>query len=287
MLIQVSILRSEFDAAEEVIPALHLLSPPNTSANLLSFNSQALAQLTAHTLNTGPPLWPEYAARITLHHAHLAHALGRTERARTCYRVAGALAAGEVGVTVGTEGAKEEGLGADMNASAKRKAKGKGKATPKGKGGKDKNKNIDGECVDRWVEIAAKAGGVALDIGIWRGGGGDDSGTGQGTTGMEWLEGTKNREWVEDLKRRAKESVRACKGMGGTLEAVGGVIEACLVEEIIGAKCVVFLRSLSFPRHSFGSLLDSLILILISDLDNALKPRSTSRRATLTITCVR
>jgi hypothetical protein len=46
--------------------------------------------LIAHTRNYD--LFPAYASRITLHHAHLAHALGQTERARDCYRVAEHLA---------------------------------------------------------------------------------------------------------------------------------------------------------------------------------------------------
>ncbi|KAF8837530.1 hypothetical protein BDN67DRAFT_972862 [Paxillus ammoniavirescens] len=62
-LVAVSIQRSEFDAAEN-----------------------HLATLIAHTRTHD--IFDAYAARIALHHAHLAHALGDTERAGTCYRVA-------------------------------------------------------------------------------------------------------------------------------------------------------------------------------------------------------
>ncbi|KAH7914523.1 hypothetical protein BJ138DRAFT_1143607 [Hygrophoropsis aurantiaca] len=68
-LIGTSIQRSEFDAAE-------------THLNLLI----------AHTRTYS--LFPSYASRITLHHAHLAHALGNTTRAMQCYRVAADLDGG-------------------------------------------------------------------------------------------------------------------------------------------------------------------------------------------------
>ncbi|KAI0066715.1 hypothetical protein BV25DRAFT_1849368 [Artomyces pyxidatus] len=92
-LVAVSIMRSEFDIAEE-----------------------NLALLIAHTRSTN--LFSLYAPRLTLHHAHLAHALGQPERAMTCYRIAAHLAdeggstaerdyvacaarAGEVGLRIG------------------------------------------------------------------------------------------------------------------------------------------------------------------------------------------
>jgi len=40
----------------------------------------------------------------------------------------------------------------------------------------------------------------------------------------------------EDLRVLGGEVVTECKGMGGTLQAVGQVIEACLSKEIIKAK---------------------------------------------------
>ncbi|KAI9457358.1 hypothetical protein HD554DRAFT_2301887 [Boletus coccyginus] len=62
-LVTVSIQRSDFEAAEN-----------------------HLATLIAYTRTHN--FFPTYAARISLLHAHLAHALGDTERAGTCYRVA-------------------------------------------------------------------------------------------------------------------------------------------------------------------------------------------------------
>ncbi|KAI6161360.1 hypothetical protein EDD17DRAFT_1589632 [Pisolithus thermaeus] len=52
----------------------------------------------AHTRTHG--FFSEYASRITLHHAHLAHAIGDTDRAGMCYRVAAYLdGAGPVGAS--------------------------------------------------------------------------------------------------------------------------------------------------------------------------------------------
>ncbi|KIJ64161.1 hypothetical protein HYDPIDRAFT_132789 [Hydnomerulius pinastri MD-312] len=79
-LVAVSIQRSDFDAAEN-----------------------HLATLIAHTRSHD--FFPAYAARITLHHAHLAHAVGDTARAETCYRVAAHLdGAGPAGSTGGLAG---------------------------------------------------------------------------------------------------------------------------------------------------------------------------------------
>ncbi|KAG6330390.1 hypothetical protein ID866_8699 [Astraeus odoratus] len=55
-----------------------------------------LATVIAHTRTHG--LFTEYAPQITLHYGHLAHVLGDTDRAATCYRVAAHLdGAGPVG----------------------------------------------------------------------------------------------------------------------------------------------------------------------------------------------
>ncbi|KAI9459289.1 hypothetical protein HD554DRAFT_2137625 [Boletus coccyginus] len=72
-LVTVSIQRGDFEAAEN-----------------------HLAMLIAHTRTHN--FFSTYAARISLLHAHLAHALGDTERAGTCYRVAAHLdGAGPIG----------------------------------------------------------------------------------------------------------------------------------------------------------------------------------------------
>ncbi|KAJ3761926.1 hypothetical protein EV360DRAFT_36798 [Lentinula raphanica] len=62
-LVGVSMMRSEFDAAE-----------------------QTLSVLIAHLRNAN--LFPSFSARVSLHHAHLAHAQGQTARASRCYQAA-------------------------------------------------------------------------------------------------------------------------------------------------------------------------------------------------------
>ena len=82
-------MRSEFDAAEEVRRWSFTASSESPSDHLRP-PQQNLDILIAHTRTH--ELWPHYAARITLHHAHLAHALGRVSRALDCYRVAAGVA---------------------------------------------------------------------------------------------------------------------------------------------------------------------------------------------------
>ncbi|KAJ1302990.1 hypothetical protein OPQ81_003282 [Rhizoctonia solani] len=62
-LVAIAIMRSEFEAAE-----------------------QRLSELVAHTRNFD--LFDSFAARISLHYAHLAHARGQTDRAMMCYEAA-------------------------------------------------------------------------------------------------------------------------------------------------------------------------------------------------------
>ncbi|THH20192.1 hypothetical protein EW146_g1131 [Bondarzewia mesenterica] len=66
-LISVAIMRNEFNIAEENLDVL-------------------IAHTRTHNI------FSLYADRVTLHHAHLAHALGQSERALQCYRVAADLA---------------------------------------------------------------------------------------------------------------------------------------------------------------------------------------------------
>jgi hypothetical protein len=74
-----------------------------------------------------------------------------------------------------------------------------------------------GVAVARFVRVAAQAGEVGLRIGIAR-----------ETTGGEGIDDS-FKKWGSDV---AKE----CRTLGGNLEAVGRVIEACLTEEIVIAK---------------------------------------------------
>ncbi|KAF8589090.1 hypothetical protein K439DRAFT_1333586 [Ramaria rubella] len=171
-LVGVCIQRSEFDEAEE-----------------------QLARLIAHVRTHD--LWDVYSARVTLYHAHLAHALSRVDRALECYRVAAHLA------------------------------------------GKEEH---DGRS--KFVRVAAQAGEVGLRIGMAR------------TQRNDQTVNDKFRKWGRDV---AKE----CRALGGTLEAVGRVLEACLTEEIVLAKNHLK-ASLSLTTHALDNHLRALVLALAS-----------------------
>ena len=121
-----------------------------------------------------------------MYHAHLAHALHRTDQALEYYRVTAHLAG------------KEE-----RN----------GRTAISGESG-----NVHaGVAVARFIRVAAQAGEVGLRIGMAR-----------ENMGGQVIDDKLNK-WGADI---AKE----CRTLGGALEAVGQVIEACLTEEIIIAK---------------------------------------------------
>ncbi|KAF8531321.1 hypothetical protein JB92DRAFT_2691954 [Gautieria morchelliformis] len=187
-LIGVCIQRSEFDDAEE-----------------------SLARLIAHTRTH--QLWETYSARVTLYHAHLAHALQKTDRALEYYRVAAHIAG------------KEERGGRTMVG--------------------DRSGNVHaGVAVARFVRVAAQAGEVGLRIGIAR-------------------ENTGGQGIDDSFKKWGSDVAKECRTLGGTLEAVGRVIEACLTEEIVLAKNHLK-ASLTLTTHALDNHLRALILALTS-----------------------
>lgn len=281
-------------------PSLHL---PHLYI-LLSTN-QHLTSLLTHTLNSS--LFPSYAARITLHHAHLYHGMLQWKEAARCYKVAGWVAR-RGGASVGGAGVEEEdgeggetpkrGKGREVEAEAEaekenvanRNRKGKEKAKAKGKGKaklaskqKDEPEHVMTEG-ERFVYASASAGEVLLRIGIRakarvraRQRERDRKGNGRARSEMTDLEsemgysessdyppsshfeddesqdefecdgdGGRGQEiddlaaevCDEELAEMGKEAAEACRGLGGTLEAVGHLVLACLcgTREIIGAK---------------------------------------------------
>jgi hypothetical protein len=74
-----------------------------------------------------------------------------------------------------------------------------------------------GVAVARFVRVAAQAGEVGLRLGMAR-----------AELGGEIVD-NKFRKWGSDVASE-------CRALGGTLEAVGRVLEACLAEEIGVAK---------------------------------------------------
>lgn len=130
-------------------------------------------------------LFDSYAPIITLHHGHLAHALGQTSKALQCYRVAASLAHG-----------------------------------------------------DGFINIAARAGEVAVQLGLQQ----------------------QDSEYP-DIVRVGMEVAKECQGMGGTLRAVGKVLESGLTKEILKAKfvpcCIGYAHLLTQVfRHQLKQALD-------------------------------
>jgi len=166
--------------------------------------------------------------------AQLAHALGRADRARQCYEVAGWLAAGG--------------------------------ACGRGKVKEDEKEDVYER--DEWTRVAARAGEVWVRIGVLRikmaekrraAGDGGAFAAGDGDVEMSDVEeeevehvlrgdpeGEDERE-LRELRMMGKEVVEECRGMGGSLTTVGEVIAACLCDEIWGSKCVFFSPQLFLP----------------------------------------
>jgi len=69
------------------------------------------------------------------------------------------------------------------------------------------------------------AGKLGMDIGLTRVGVDKEKKTGHSQADVE-----------EKLRKRNAQVVGACKDMGGTLEAVGKLLEGCMTEENLGAK---------------------------------------------------
>lgn len=125
-------------------------------------------KLVAHTRTYS--IFHLFEARVALHHAHLAHALGQQERALDCYHVAA-------------------------------------------------------HCAPEhsFEDIAARAGAITLQIGMNR-------------AGIDQPSVRRHPPNFQLDLQEAAELAKLCKGMGGTLEAIGQVIEACLASEILKAK---------------------------------------------------
>ncbi|KAM5538360.1 hypothetical protein V8D89_007962 [Ganoderma adspersum] len=182
--VAVSIMRSEFDTAEE-----------------------NLDTLIAHTRTYN--IFPLFSARIALHHAHLAHALARPARALHCYRAA----------------AQHSDPGS-------------------------------------FVNLAARASEAALCVGIYRRRStmGDDWREGLSAADDDWPDGYEDWDLVE---ARGKEVLKACRGMGGTLEAIAQVLEACFTPEILKSKQHLK-HALELATKAQDNHLRALVLALVS-----------------------
>ncbi|TFK32119.1 hypothetical protein BDQ12DRAFT_617655 [Crucibulum laeve] len=185
-LIGVSIMRSEFDAAE-----------------------QSLCELVAHTRTHS--LFSMYSARITLMHAQLAHSLGKTDRAIQCYKIA-------------------------THLSRRRTSK-------------EVQISDDDGMEDLWVNTAARAGELWARIGVLRA---------RADAGSDEME-----KELATLSTAGVGVIKECEGLGGTLQAVGEVLQACLTTEFLKAKTHLR-RALGLATSAQDNHLRALVLALIS-----------------------
>ncbi|KAF5392421.1 hypothetical protein D9757_002307 [Collybiopsis confluens] len=209
-LVGVSIMRSEFDAAV-----------------------QALSVLIAHLRNSD--LFTAFSGRVSLHHAHLAHAKGLRDRAMECYKVAEAFAAelGDSFVRLSARAGQvclKIGLNRDREFLRREDESRKNDTRrTRSKSRERKTANADAMDVD---EVAPEP---SEDVSAW-----DD-----------------------DTQSIAESVVEECRGVGGTMWSVGRIIEACLTDEILKSKqhlkCAVSFASSAGDNH-----LRALILALIA-----------------------
>ncbi|KAF9476022.1 hypothetical protein BDN70DRAFT_839938 [Pholiota conissans] len=105
----------------------------------------------------------------------------------------------------------------------------------------------DDGCEDRWVNVSARAGELWLRVGL----------AGEEEDEAEFV------RVMQVLRKEGKEVVKECQGLGGTIEAVGAVLEACLAEEFLVAK--VHLRNaLNFSTAAQDNHLRALVLALVA-----------------------
>ncbi|KAJ3845306.1 hypothetical protein F5878DRAFT_550612 [Lentinula raphanica] len=212
-LVGVSIMRSEFDAAE-----------------------QTLSVLIAHLRNAN--LFPSFSARVSLHHAHLAHAQGQTDRASRCYQAAELFAEerGDDFVRVSARAGRvclKIGLIREKECLMKERELAEKQKTPRRK---TRGKSKERKAVDDAMEVDEESATITEPVAT--------------------------EEW-EDVRNLAEEVAEACRGMGGTMWSIGRVIEACLTEEILKSK--QHLKSaLSFASSAGDNHLRALILALIA-----------------------
>jgi hypothetical protein len=99
---------------------------------------------------------------------------------------------------------------------------------------------VAGIAKDEFIRVAGLAGEVTLRLGIRALDSDDD----------EEPEEEEKEETIE-TEKKAREVVRLCHDLGGTMKAVAEVIEACLCKELVKARYVF---SFLFPLSALFSL---------------------------------
>ena len=181
--------------------------------HFLDHFQQHLAHLIAHTRTHD--LFATYCARITLHQAHLAHALGNEDRAEKCYKVASFLS-------------RKRMIG-ELNVNNNKEAPA----------------NDEG-CEDHWVNVSARVGEIWLRIGVLSRSDSFSSSSafGKGGAGMDHekendgSESEKRQKEMNELRMSSEEVIAECEGLGGTLQAIGAILRACLSKAFLQVKQV-------------------------------------------------
>jgi hypothetical protein len=173
---------------------------------------QHLALLIAHTRTHD--LFGSYCARITLHRAHLAHALGNEDRAEKCYKVAAFLS-------------RKRMIGETKKLN-------------------DKEAPADDEgCEDHWVNTSARVGEIWLRIGVLSRSASSSSSEAFGKSEARMDHEKENdrseidNQWqkeMNELRMSSEEVIAECEGLGGTLQAVGAILRACLSKAFLQVK---------------------------------------------------
>ena len=180
----------------------------------LNHFQQHLARLIAHTRTHD--IFDSYCARITLHQAHLAHALGNENRAEKCYKIAAFLSRKRM------IGETKKLNGIDKEATA----------------------NDEG-CEDHWVNTSARVGEIWLRIGVL-----SRSASSSSSSAFRKSEARMDHEkendgsesenhWqkeMNELRASSEEVITECEGLGGTLQAVGAILRACLSNAFLEVK---------------------------------------------------
>ena len=182
----------------------------------ISFNhsQQHLALLIAHARTHD--LFDSYCARITLHEAHLAHALGNDERAEKCYKVAAFLSRKRMIGETKKLNVNDKGMPAN-----------------------------DEGYEDHWLNTSARVGEIWLRIGVL-----SRSATSSSSEAFRKREARMDHEkendgsesekqWqkeMNELRTSSEEVIAECEGLGGTLQAIGAMLRACLSKAFLEVK---------------------------------------------------
>jgi len=134
----------------------------------------------------------------------------------------------------------------------------KGKATPTGQSDEDEG------CEDHWVNVSARVGEIWLRIGVLsRNIASSSSGTDHEKENDESESGKQWQREMNELRASSEEVVAECEGLGGTLQAIGAVLKACLSKAFLETKSNLR-TALQLSTAAQDNHLRALILSLIA-----------------------